>query len=79
MTDVVVVGGTSGIATADIDHYLSETTNRVAVPDKARTKREDVAYEGYLTVGLVPALQRRGGTRSSYVPGSTLRANLTEF
>lgn len=32
-----------------------------------------------ITEGLVPALQRRGLTRSSYVPGSTLRANLTEF
>jgi NAD(P)-dependent dehydrogenase (short-subunit alcohol dehydrogenase family) len=48
MTDVVVVGGTSGIATAVIDHYLSQTSNRVAVLGRTRTNRGGLAYEGHL-------------------------------
>ncbi|MFJ8696862.1 LLM class flavin-dependent oxidoreductase [Streptomyces roseolilacinus] len=32
-----------------------------------------------VTDGLVPALQRRGLTRTAYTPGHTLRQNLAEF
>lgn len=36
-------------------------------------------YITEVTDGLVPALQRRGLTRSAYTPGRTLRENLLEF
>ncbi|MFI5904631.1 NtaA/DmoA family FMN-dependent monooxygenase [Streptomyces cyaneofuscatus] len=36
-------------------------------------------YIAEVTDGLVPALQRRGLTRSVYTPGATLRENLREF
>ncbi|MEU3622995.1 FMNH2-dependent monooxygenase [Amycolatopsis coloradensis] len=36
-------------------------------------------YVAEVTDGLVPALQRRGLTRSTYTPGRTLRENLLEF
>ncbi|MGW0650380.1 NtaA/DmoA family FMN-dependent monooxygenase [Streptomyces umbrinus] len=36
-------------------------------------------YVAEVTDGLVPALQRRGLTRSAYTPGATLRENLLEF
>uniref|UniRef100_A0AAU2UWG3 Uncharacterized protein n=1 Tax=Streptomyces sp. NBC_00003 TaxID=2903608 RepID=A0AAU2UWG3_9ACTN len=36
-------------------------------------------YIAEVTDGLVPALQRRGLTRSAYTPGNTLRQNLLEF
>jgi NAD(P)-dependent dehydrogenase (short-subunit alcohol dehydrogenase family) len=45
---VLVVGGTSGIATAVIDHYLSQTGNRVAVLGRTRTKQNGVAHQGHL-------------------------------
>nr|WP_176457279.1 MULTISPECIES: SDR family oxidoreductase [unclassified Rhodococcus (in: high G+C Gram-positive bacteria)] len=48
MTDIVVVGGTSGIAAAVIDHYLAQTSNRVAVLGRTRTNRAGLAYEGHL-------------------------------
>jgi FMN-dependent oxidoreductase (nitrilotriacetate monooxygenase family) len=36
-------------------------------------------YIAEVTDGLIPALQRRGLTRSAYTPGRTLRQNLLEF
>ncbi|MFD7020920.1 NtaA/DmoA family FMN-dependent monooxygenase [Streptomyces sp. NPDC059928] len=36
-------------------------------------------YIAEVADGLVPALQRRGLTRSAYTPGNTLRQNLLEF
>ncbi|MDJ0395837.1 SDR family oxidoreductase [Rhodococcus sp. G-MC3] len=48
MTDILVVGGTSGIAAAVIDHYISQTGNRLAVLGRTPTAHQGVVYEGHL-------------------------------